>query len=35
MTTVRLNDEIETKLTMLTEIEKSSKSDLSRRGRFC
>lgn len=28
MTTVRLNDDIETKLSMLTEIEKVSKSDV-------
>lgn len=28
MTTVRLNDEIETKLSRLTQIEKSSKSDV-------
>ncbi len=28
MTTVRLNDEIETKLSMLTDIEKSSKSEV-------
>ncbi|MDC7233246.1 MAG: CopG family transcriptional regulator [Spirochaetales bacterium] len=28
MTTVRLNDEIETKLSMLTEIERSSKSEV-------